>query len=1367
HSLGEYVAATVAGVFTPRGALELVAARARMIEALPAGAMLAVPLPPEAIEPLLDGGAALAAVNAPELCTVSGSPAAVAALERVLAARGVTTRRLRASHAFHSAAMEPVAARLAEHVRTMERRSPSIPFISNVTGGWITAEQAADPEYWASHLTRTVRFADGVRLALRTPGRVFLEVGPGRTLGTFARHAGAPEASVLASLRHAYTRRPDAEFFHETLGRLRAGEVPRHAAHVAPRTATERAVAALWRELLGGAEVGAADDFFERGGHSLLATRLLTRLRSELGVDLTPRDFFAVPTVAGLAARVDEARAAGTRADLAPIPPAPRHGPLPLSFAQQRLWFLETLGAGGAYNVPRQLRLCGALDGVALERALDRIVARHEALRTTFYEVDGAPRQRIAAESRFRLAVQDLRGHPRADEELRRLVAEEADAPFDLRGGPPVRARLARLADDDHVLLVTMHHIVSDGWSLEVLADELAALYAGFASGAGDTLAPLPAQYPDYAAWQRSRARGEAMEGQAAYWEAALAGAPDVIQLPLDHARPARRDFAGSFVEVELDAELTAALKSLGRRHGTTPFVTLLCGWAATLGRLSGQDDVVVGTPVANRGRAEIEGLIGFFVNTLALRVDLAGTPTVAELLARVRERSQEAQQHQDIPFEQVVERVRPTRGMAHTPLFQVMFAWESAPRAVELPGLAPAVLERSPQATAKFDLSLLLREVDGRIAGRVEYATALFERATVERYVGYLLRVLEGMVAADGVPLDRLELLPEAERGRMVDEWNDTAVEYPREACVHELFEARVRRAPDAVAIVSGDQRLTYAELNRRANRLAHHLRERGVGVGGRATVLLPRGTQLIITELATLKAGAAYVPIDPSYPAERIAFMVADSESRVVLSRSGDPVPELPGVERIDVDAVPDGDGSDLPTRPGSESLAYVMYTSGSTGTPKGVMIPHRAITQLMLTNGYAELGPDDRVAFASNPAFDASTMEVWGPLLTGGRIVVVSQEVFLDPHAFGALLRTEGVTTLLITPVLFNPYTEVIATELSELRRILTSGDRADPAAYERVLRKGGPVTVYNCFGPTETTTFCVAHAVERVTDVTKRVPVGRPNGNARAYILDARGEPVPTGVTGEIYIGGEGVALGYLNRPALTAERFVADPFSDKPGARLYRTGDLARWLVEGRIEFVGRADAQVKVRGFRIELGEIETRLREHEGVREAVVVVREEAPGDRRLVAYCVGAVALDAGTLRAHLSQHLPEYMVPAAYVWLERMPLTTNGKLDRRALPAPEADAYGVREYEAPLGEAEEALAAIWAEVLGVERVGRRDNFFDLGGHSLLAAQVTSRVRHALGVEVAPGALFEGPALAEFARGVRAAARARLPPI
>ncbi|HYR08675.1 MAG TPA: amino acid adenylation domain-containing protein, partial [Longimicrobium sp.] len=867
-----------------------------------------------------------------------------------------------------------------------------------------------------------------------------------------------------------------------------------------------------------------------------------------------------------------------------PIVPVERGGRLALSFAQQRLWFLEQLGElGSTYHIPQQLRLRGALDRAALARALERIVARHESLRTVFVLVDGEPEQRIlpVEESGFGLVEHELRGEPNAQAEVERLVAREADAPFDLERGPLVRAALVRLADDDHLLLVTMHHVVSDAWSMGVFTRELSTLYTAFSQGQPDPLPALPVQYADYAAWQRRRVEGEVLDAQAAYWTRTLAGAPELLELPTDHPRPARQDHAGAVLHVELGRELTAGLTALSHRHDTTLYMTLLAGWAVVLARLSGQDDVVVGTPSANRARPEVEELIGFFVNTLALRVDLSARPTVGELLAQVKARAMEGQRNQDIPFEQVVERLRPVRSLAYSPLFQVMFAWQNAGggRAPELPGLQLDPADAAPRVNAKFDLLLSLWEDDGRIAGAVEYAVSLFERETVERWLVYLRRVLEEMAADDSKPVSRLQLLGDAERARVLEAWNRTERPYPRGVCIHELFEAQVRERPDAVALVWGGAELTYQELAARANRLAHHLAGRGVGPEARVGVMLERGVELIVSLLAVLKAGGCYVPLDPGYPAERLRLMLEDSGVRVLLSRSDlAGVVEAGHLDVVHLDRSADAIASEPTEAPRSgataENLAYIVYTSGSTGRPKGIMVGHRQVVQLVVETDYVQLRPGDRVAQASNAGFDALTFEVWGAFLNGAALVGIPQDVLLSPRALRQALREERISTIFLTTALVNQLSHEEPDIFAPVREVLFGGQAVDAESVRRLLKAGRPGRLLHMYGPTETTTFCLYEHVEHVAENALTVALGHATGNQRIYLLDGALNPVPRGVPGEAYVSGGGVSRGYLDRPGLTAERFVPDPFSGEPGARMYRTGDRMRWRGERKLEFVG-------------------------------------------------------------------------------------------------------------------------------------------------------------------------------------------------
>ncbi|WP_041195714.1 non-ribosomal peptide synthetase, partial [Burkholderia pseudomallei] len=1134
------------------------------------------------------------------------------------------------------------------------------------------------------------------------------------------------------------------------------------AEYEAPRGEHECKLAAIWRAVLQVERIGRHDDFFELGGHSLLAVRAVTAMRDAFGSDTSLRDLFARPVLKDLAEHASTA----ARARDAAIPKAARGEPAPMSFAQQRLWFLARMGGlGDAYHMPIAVRLHGALDVDALQRALSRIVSRHDALRTTFALEGEQPVQRVHADdgAGLRLRIDDLRGCADAGARRARILAGQASEPFDLARGPLVRGALVREADDVHTLCVTIHHIVSDGWSIDVFCRELSELYRAFAGGQPDPLPPLPVQYADYAAWQQRGIGGAALHAQAEYWRDALAGAPTLLELPTDRPRPPQPDYAGATVGLALDAPLTAGLRALARRHGATLFMTVFAAWSVLLSRLSRQTDVVIGTPSANRGHAQIEGLIGFFVNTIALRVDLDGAPTVAELLARVKARTLAAQQHQDIPFEHVVERVQPARSLSHSPVFQAMFAWQHASRGeMRLEGLRAEPLDDAARTIAKFDLTLSLRESGDAIDGGLEYASALFERATIERFAGYLRRLLEGMVADDTQRVDALPMLSRDERRDLIERRNATARPYPANSGVHRLFEAQAARTPDATAIVDGATTLDYRALDARANRIAHALAHAGVRAGDRVALHLEPSIGLVAAQLAVLKLGAAYVPVDVGNPPARKAFVAQDSGARLVLGDAALDWPAAAGVPQRDLAALLAAPWpSDAPARApqcGGDTPAYVMYTSGSSGQPKGVLVTHRGIARLAVNSGYATFDASDRFAFASNPAFDASTFEVWTALLNGASIGIVKRDDLLDLGALAGKLSSIGVTCLFLTTALFNRCVSFDPAMFARLRCVISGGERADPAVYRKVLEAGPPRHLLNAYGPTETTTFAAVWEAEPRTLAAQAAPIGRPIGNTSVYVLDAYGAPVPVGVTGEIHIGGPGVAQGYLNRPALSAERFVRDPFVGGD-ARMYRTGDLGRWRPDGMLDCIGRADFQVKIRGFRIELGEIEACLLEHGALAQAAVLARDDGgDGGKTLVAYYVPRAGHEDGApaLRAHLAARLPEYMVPAAYVRLPAMPLTPNGKLERRALPAPDERSYVRRDYAAPQGEIETTLARIWAELFGIERVGRHDGFFELGGHSLLAVRMVARVHDVLGVEVPLRALFADPVLHVFASAV-----------
>jgi amino acid adenylation domain-containing protein len=872
----------------------------------------------------------------------------------------------------------------------------------------------------------------------------------------------------------------------------------------------------------------------------------------------------------------------------------------------------------------------------------------------------------------------------------------------------------------------------------------------------------LAIQYPDYAAWQRNWLSGDRLQTQVAYWRNQLVDAPVLLELPTDRPRPAQRSFAGATLDVVIDAELTRDLKRLSHQHGTTLFMTLLAAWAAVLSRLSGQQDLVIGTPTANRGRQELESLIGFFVNTLALRIDLSDEPSVAELLARVRTHALAAQDHQDLPFEQVLEIVQPPRRLDHTPLFQVMFAWQNNEQTkLKLAGLQVTPVDM-PYDSTKFDLELSLGEHGDRIVGEMSYAVALFDRITIERQRDYLIRVLRAMVADASQPVSRIDILGEDERNQLLHTWNRTEVAYPDAVCIHQLFEQQVQRHPEAVAIVHGEQATSYDALNAQANRLAHQLIENGVRAGDRVALLLERGVALITAQLAILKAGAAYVPLDRQAPSSRLAAMLADCTPRLLITdaaHASSAMGDL-AVLTIDSDLLDTYGSTNHGLSLSAEAIAYVIYTSGSTGTPKGVVVPHRAISRLVINNHYAAFDSNARVAFAANPAFDASTMEVWGPLLHGGRVIVIDADTFTDATRFSRAISQHRITVLFLTTALFNQYASSMAPALAQVEYLLCGGEREDMASFAALLSEAGTQRLVHCYGPTESTTFATSYEVVALDETMQRLPIGRPIANTRTYLLDKHRQPVPLGTVGELYIGGAGVAHGYLNRPELTAERFLLDPFSPHPDARMYKTGDLARYLPDGNLLFVGRNDDQVKLRGFRIEPGEIEARLIEHPEVREAVVIALESGNRGKYLAAYVVTAgqaATLDvAGVLRAHLLTDLPDYMIPAAFVVLPSLPLTPNGKLDRKALPVPDDAAFARQKYEPPQGEIEQMIGSLWEQLLGIQRVGRHDHFFELGGHSLLAARLVNQVSEIIDVSIELSSVFSHPRLSSFAKHV-----------
>ena len=1032
--------------------------------------------------------------------------------------------------------------------------------------------------------------------------------------------------------------------------------------------------------------------------------------------------------------------------------------PLPLTHTQRRAWFLAQLDPNStAYNEARAYKLSGVIEVAALRESFRALLKRHEILRTTYASVGDQPMQFVHDDPAVdfelidlvsRLALKDM-------DVLGRTLAEAAREPFDLSRGPLVRFRVIHLDENEYVLLRVWHHIVTDGWSSGVFEREVSALYNAEVAGQPAQLPALPIQYADYALWQRQWLSGAVLEQQLCYWKKQLADLA-TLELPTDRPRPALQSYRGARLEVGLADALGEGLKALGRKEGATLFMAGLAAFKVLLYRYSGTADIAIGTPIAGRGRTELEGLIGFFANTLVLRTDLSGVPTFRQVLARVRESALGAYTHQDLPFEKLVEELAPVRDLSRNPLFQVCFALQNMPgRGLTLQGLEVERVELTTEH-AKFDLSLDLRERDGQLRMSFEYCTDLFERGTIERLAEHFGVLLGSILADPDQSIETLALMSEAERHRILVQWNDTAALYPKDKTLAELFEAQVRRTPDALALIHEDQRLSYTQLNARANQLAHYLRARGVGPDVPVAICMERSPALIVGLLGIVKAGGAYVPVDPELPAERVAFMLEDSGAQFLLTQDA-LLERLPAgaCQRLCMDRdwneIAAHGSEDPPNQSTPRQLVYLMYTSGSTGTPKGVAIRQQSVIRLVARPNYMDISPNDTIAQVSSVAFDAATFEIWGALLNGARLAILSRDIVLSPPRFVAALEAHHVTCMFLTTALFNRVSIEMPDAFRSLRHVLFGGEACDPNRVKAVMKAGPPARLVHVYGPTETTTFATYHVV-RESEERATIPIGRPISETQVLLLDPRGQLVPPGVVGEIHIGGLGVAAGYLNRLAETQARFVPHPFEPVSGILMYRTGDLARWLADGSIEFVGRNDDQVKIRGFRIEPGEIGAVLATHPDVRACHVEARRQSTGDVGLTAYVVvddsDGERLSPAALRRFLASRLPAYMIPAAFVALGSLPLTINGKVDTRALPDPAAsDALERAESVAPRDSFERTMCRVWSEVLGIERIGLDDNFFEIGGHSLLAAKLFARLDEELGRSPALGILFIAP--------------------
>jgi amino acid adenylation domain-containing protein len=1153
---------------------------------------------------------------------------------------------------------------------------------------------------------------------------------------------------------------PNGKIDRRALSQLSVSHEISEKTFVAPRTPEEELLAGIWAELLGAPRVGVHNNFFELGGHSLLATQVISRLRDSFGVELSLRELFESPTIASLNEHIQVAR---QQSSLPPITLVNRSKPLQLSFAQQRLWFLDQLeGKSATYNIPAAVRFEGKLDQQALLLSFQALVQRHESLRTTFPTQNGAPVVQIS-DKPFQLDILDLRALSLLEQEpeVQRLLKEEAIRPFDLATGPLFRATLFQLGATSHILPINMHHIIADAWSLGVFVRDWRVVYEAALTGQPSPLPPLSIQYLDFAHWQRQWLTGEVLDKQLKYWKQQLACIPALLELPLDSKRPPIQRYQGASLSFSLSPELTAQLKHLSQQTGSTLFMTLWSAFAILLARYSGQSDIVIGSPIANRTHRQIESLIGFFVNTLILRLDLAENPPFKEVMLQARRVALEAYAHQEIPFEQLVEALQPERHLSHSSLFQVMFVLQNAPLPnLELAGLSLTLLELE-SVIAKFDLTLEFTETASGLSGKLEYNTDLFERGTIERLSGHLQTLLTGIVENPNTPIHELPLLTEAEQQQLLA-WNDTATDYPQDLCLHQLFEAQVETTPEAVAVVFEDQ-LTYRELNTKANQLAHYLQTLGVKPEVLVGICVERSIVMIIGLLGILKACGAYVPIDPSYPPARIRYILDDSAAPLLLTQthlkaqlSLDELEHECVVVCLDEANLAEQSIENPAISCQAEDLAYIIYTSGSTGKPKGVMVEHQALVlhcQAMLQQ--YSLNENDQILQLASFSFDTSLEQLLVAWLSGAGLVLVKTNLIAAQDLL-AFLKTHAITVADLPPAYWQQMLEIETLTLPTLRILILGGEALLPGLAQKTREYFPALTVFNAYGPTEgvitPTCYCLPPLLP---DNTTYVAIGQPRANTRIYILDAQHQPQPISIPGELCIAGRGLARGYLNRPKLTAEKFVEVELFGKT-ERIYKTGDLAKWRFDGNLEYLGRIDNQVKIRGFRIELGEIEAVLAQHPFVTENAVIVHEVSKTDKRLVAYIVPSQGqvIENTALRDFLKERLPDYMIPSAFVTLENLPLTPNGKIDRQALSQLSVSyQLSDKTFVAPRTADEELLAGIWTSVLNVERVGVHDNFFELGGHSLLAVSLLAQIEQQFGKQLPLAALFQGATIAELA--------------
>ena len=1428
HSIGEYVAACEAGVFSLEDALMLVKKRGKILQSMPSGEMLTIFKPEDMVQEILPENVDIAVVNAPNITVVSAAMQDMADFELLLNEKNIKFRKLETSHGFHSRMMEAAALEFAEVVRNISAEKPRLPLGSNFTGDWMTDEQVSNPEYWSNHLRHTVRFGDNLNaIENRFTSPILLEVGPGNALSTIVQQqAGAiSKYPVVTTVRHPRQQAPDQAFFLRALGSLwchgvdvdleslfpasRVSRTPlpsypferkkfwidaavseakdgkyggdkgeqddedgskkkewppkqRHyerpeigSEYVAPMDESEKTLAAIWQNVLGIKKVGIKDSFFDLGGNSLIAAQIISRIRESFNCNMAIQSIFDTPTVEGLAKLINSIQPIDEANQIPPLEKIEKNEVFSLSLSQERLWFINKIEPfSPAYNIVQATKINGQLDERILQKAFDEIVSRHEVLRTAFRTVEGqAVAELINIETiQIEKIEFDLKNNDDGERQARSWVRKHAPELFDLEQGPMLRAYLFNTGPSENFFVLIMHHIISDGWSMGVWMEELSVIYDALESSKAIPLSDLSVQYSDYAIWHKQWLEQVNIETQEEYWKNKLSGKLPVLELPSDFPRPAEANYSGSAEFFSIPADLTEKLKELSKRQETSLYNLMLSTLMVFLNKHSGQNDIIVGVPYANREMVELEKLIGFFLNMLPVRAELSESENFLSLIKKVHKSSFEALANKDVPFERLVKILQPERSLNYHPLFQVMFAFQNFPiPIIEKSGLTfyPSVFDRG---ATEFDFALYMWEEAGELKGIFEYSLELFKRETISRMREHYLEMIKGLVSDPKTPISKVNILPEEERRQLLVEWNATDSTYPKDKCMHQLFEMQVKKTPEAVAAEFDGNTMTYEELDQRANRVATYLRKKGVGPESFVGICIERSLDMVVGLLGILKAGGAYVPLDPDYPKERLAYMLESSDAKVLITQESlkDEVPksnakvicmdtEWGAIESLDESGESASDEVELPS---PNNLAYVIFTSGSTGKPKGVQITHRCLVNFLKTMA-------DKPGFTSNDillavttlSFDIAGLELYLPLITGGKISIVSKEVASDGIQLMEKLNTSNANVMQATP---STWRILLAAgwEGDKHLKILCGGEAFPKDLVKELTERAG--SVWNMYGPTETTVWSTCY---RLIDADHPILIGKPIANTKIYILDNQLQPIPIGAYGELYIGGDSVARGYLNRPDLTEKQFLPDPFSKEPSARMYRTGDLVRYHSDGNIEYVSRLDNQVKVRGFRIELGEIEFFLEQIDNVKECAAVVKEERAGDARIIAFMVFRPGgeLTGSEMREKLRKNLPDYMIPNHFVEIEELPLTPAGKINRKQLH--ESFVFGgvrVDDYVEPQTESEKILARIWEEEIGAERVSANDNFFDIGGHSLLAVKVIARVLKETNVKLTPRDIF-----------------------